>query len=295
MKKIIFAIIPFLFILFNNNIAFGQVTVDTTSLYKIETNDGNDFIGNIMSEVDGKISLKTEKLGVIAISRLDIKKITKIEVVKVVDGSYWLENPQAARYFFAPNGYGLKAGEGYYQNVWVLFNQFSVGITDNISLGGGIVPLFLLGVGSINPVWFVPKFSIPIVKDEINVGGGALIGTVLGEDGTGFGIVYGSGTFGSRDKNVTFGLGYGYAGGDWANTPMVNLSAMIRVGPRGYILTENYWIDTGGSSMLLLSFGGRSMVKRIGIDYGVFVPINEDIGQFIAIPWLGFTVPFLIN
>jgi hypothetical protein len=291
MKKTIFMLIPILILLINVRIVFGQATNDTTAIYRIETNDGNEFIGKILLDADGKIMLRTEKLGVINIYRSDVKKIIKLDVVKMVEGRYWPENLQSARYFFAPTGYGLKAGEGYYQNVWVLFNQVSVGITDNISIGAGIVPLFLF-TSEYNPVWLVPKFSIPLVKDKINVGGGAFMGLVTGTKNSGFGIVYGSSTFGTRDQNLTLGLGYGYAGGQWANTPLINISALIRTGPHGYFLTENYLIDAGETTFVLLSLGGRSIIKRTGLDYGLFIPLAEDMGGFIAIPWLGFSIPF---
>ena len=291
MKKIIFTIIPILILLLNVPSAFGQAVIDTTTFYRIETNDGNYFIGKIMADVDGKISLKTDHLGTLTISRIDVRKIIKLDSLRMVEGNYWPENLQSARYFFAPSGYGLKAGEGYYQNVWIFFNQVSVGVTDNISIGAGLIPTFLFGTGII-PVWLVPKFSIPLVKDKINVGGGALMGLVTGVEGTGFAMVYGSSTFGSRDKNLTVGLGYGYAGDSWASTPLINVSGMVRTGPHGYFLTENYLVDTGETVACLLMIGGRSMLNKAGLDYGLIIPIEEEMGRFVAIPWLGFTIPF---
>ncbi len=65
-----------------------------------------------------------------------------------------------------------------------------MGVTNYFSIGAGIVPVFLFGGGA-TPVWITPKFSIPVVKDKFNVGAGALVGTVLGASGTGFGLLYG--------------------------------------------------------------------------------------------------------
>jgi len=48
--------------------------------------------------------------------------------------------------------------------------------------------------------------SIPVSKEKFNLGGGALLGTVLGAEETGFGILYGISTLGSKDKNVSLGL-----------------------------------------------------------------------------------------
>lgn len=164
-----------------------------------------------------------------------------------------------------------------------------MGLTDYFSLGAGIVPLFIFA-GTATPVWVTPKFSIPVVEDKFNVGVGALTGAVIGESNSSFGILFGSATFGSKDKNLTLGLGYGFAGGEWANTPAINISGMLRTGPRGYLITENYYLGLDGESLAILSFGGRRIVKKMSIDFGGFIPISSDV-PFLIIPWLGISVP----
>jgi hypothetical protein len=284
--KIGFAFL-FLFIL---TLSVKSQTTNDTTLVNIETVDGNEFIGQIVIEDSLKIVLKTEKLGEISIFRSDIKRQEIIEIQQIKEGKYWFHNPQSTRYFWSPNGYGLKKGEGYYQNIWVLWNQFAYGLSDNFSIGGGIIPLFLFG-GTPTPVFITAKFSIPVVENKFNLGAGAIAGTILGEEETGFGILYGISTFGTPDNNVTFGLGYGFAGGEWASSPMINVNGMFRVSSRGYFITENYYINAGGENLVLITLGGRSIIKKAALDYGLVIPI-ADIGQFVAIPWLGFTVPF---
>ncbi len=262
---------------------------DSTQQYRIETVDGNEYIGFIIEQNNDVIVIMTERIGAITLRKIDIKKMTVINVKQIKNGQYWFENPQSTRYFWQPNAYGLKKGEGYYQNVWILFNQASIGITDNVSIGAGIVPLFLFAGGS-TPVWLTPKVSIPIKRDKVNMSGGALLGTVLGEEDANFGIAYSNITFGSRDKNITFGAGYGYAGGDWADAPTFTLSAMIRVGKSGYFLTENYYIGSAEEDIMLFFLGGRRMIKNSGIDFGILIPSNTG-GDVVAIPWLGVTFP----
>lgn len=291
MKKSLLLLVFLLVISFHNSLA--QEQEETIPLYRIETRDGNEFIGSIVSENEETVQLQTERLGEITISRADIRSMQRLQGTLGQDGEFWVENLQATRYFWAPNGYGLKSGEGYYQNVWVLFNQASVGITDNISIGAGMMPLFLFA-GAPTPMWITPKFSVPIVEEKLNLGGGALMGTILGEENefTGFGIVYGVSTFGSRDRNLSVGLGYGYAAGSWAKAPMINVSGIIRTGKNGYFLTENYYLNTGGENGILLSLGGRRMIRKVGLDFGLFIPFSEDMDNFFALPWLGFSVPF---
>jgi hypothetical protein len=271
-------------------ISIGQTTQDTT-VFQVETNDGNEFLGEIVLQDSVNIILKTQNFGELTISRANIKSLKQVNVQQIKDGKLWFENPQSTRYFWSPNGYGLKKGEGYYQNIWVLWNQFSLGLSDNFSVGGGIIPLFLFA-GSPTPVFLTAKFSVPVVENKFNIGGGGIVGTILGEEGTGFGILYGLSTFGTPDNNVTVGMGYGFAGGEWAKSPMINVNGMFRVSSRGYFITENYIITAGGESVVIISLGGRSIIKKAALDYGLILPLSTDFDGLIALPWLGFTIPF---
>jgi hypothetical protein len=272
---------------------WGLVTIFTSevinhNLESIETLDGNEFLGEVLKEDARSVTINTRKYGEITLSKSEIKSRNKVEVQQIKKGKYWFPNPQSTRYFWSPNGYGLKKGEGYYQNIWVLWNQFSYGITDNISIGGGIIPVFLFGGPT--PVFATLKFSIPVVKEKFNVGGGAIAGYVLGEEGAGLGIVYGLATLGSHDANVTFGMGYGFAGGEWAQAPLININGMFRVSSRGYFITENYIVSVDGETIVVLTLGGRSIIKKAALDYGLVIPVSEGIP--FAFPWLGFTIPF---
>ncbi len=271
------------------NLAFGQIQPDSSKIVRIETLDGNDYLGILVAEDSLKIEIETTILGKIVIPRTSIKVMARVQTSDIKGGQLWGENTQATRYFWSPNGYGLKKGEGYYQNIYVFWNQASVGVTDNFSIGAGTIPLFLFGLST--PVWFVPKFSIPVVKDKFNLGIGALTGVVLGETNAGFGLVYGLGTVGNRNNNVTLGLGYGYAAGQWASTPVITLSGMVRVGPKGYLLTENFYIGVGDEYVAIVMLGGRTVTKKVGIDYGLFSPMSNNIEKFRAYPWLGITIP----
>ncbi|MCC7507375.1 MAG: hypothetical protein IT259_18865 [Saprospiraceae bacterium] len=256
----------------------------------VETIDGNQYVGWIVDQNADVLVLKTDNLGEIKLPKKQIKLMRPVRTTEMVNGEYWPENPHATRYLFGPNGYGLRKGEGYYSNTWIFFNQISYGITNNFTLGAGIIPLFFFD-GAASPIWITPKVSIPIKKDMFNVGVGGLFATVLGEDVGTFGVAYGQFTIGPRDKNINFGLGYGYAGDDWASTPTISISGTYRAGKKFAFITENYIFDTGDSNVTLLSFGGRFIGRNLAIDGALVMPTNTD-GFLIAIPWLGINVPF---
>lgn len=264
---------------------------DTTTVYRIETNDGNEYIGTIRSRDTESLTLKTVRLGEITLRMADIVSIETVLKNRIKNNLFWFDNVQATRHFFQPNGYGLKRGEMYYQNVWVLFNQFSYGFTDKFSLGLGVIPTFLLsGTAAGIPFWLTPKLSIPLVDDRVNVGVGVFYANTLGSGEGGVGIAYGLSTFGHKDKNLTIGVGYGFSDGDLGQLPAITVSTLIRTGQKGYFISENYFIVTADETVALVSIGGRRMVKRTSLDFGLFVPYSTDQPILIAIPWLGFTV-----
>jgi hypothetical protein len=193
MKKLLSGL--FLIIILCFCIGLSAQNAPDSTLVQIETLDGNQFIGKLTNEDSEKLVIVTDNLGEIVIKLSDIKSRKAIHSSQIKKGEFWFDNPQSTRYFWSPNGYGLKKGEGYYQNVWVLWNQVAVGINDYFSISGTIIPLFLFG-GTATPVFISPKISIPIEKNKFNLGAGALLGTVLGESDTSFGIVYGVSTLG---------------------------------------------------------------------------------------------------
>jgi hypothetical protein len=269
--------------------SYSQEKNDST--YRVETVDGNEYIGKIISRDSSGITMTTAQLGTITIKASDIKKVTVIGAIRIENGRAWLDNPQSTKYFLAPNGYGLKKGEGYYQNVWIFFNQFTYGITNYFSIGAGIVPLFLFA-GAETPVWINPKVSIPIIKDKFNLGVGVLAGTVIGLENSGFGILYGTGTIGDRDRNVSFGIGWGYSDGGLTHSPSINFSLLYRTSPKWYFISENYYIGVSGEPIGILSFGSRYVTRKLGIDFGLFIPFQKGMDGFAAGPWLGINVPF---
>lgn len=264
-----------------------------SSVYLVQTNDGNEYTGILISDNGNEIILKTKNIGEIKILKSNMESMQLVSASEIKGDQIWTHTAQDARYFFAPNGYGLRKGEGYYQNTFLFFNQVSYGFTNNFTMGLGMIPLFLFA-GAPTPVWLTPKVQFPLIKDKLNIGGGALIGTILGLDteeggSNSFGIAYGTITAGSRNSNISFGLGYGFAGGEWGNYPSINFSGMVRISERWYLVTENYLFDGGTSSAGVFSGGARCMFKKCSIDFAV-LEVGAD-GTYYPVPWLSFAVP----
>jgi hypothetical protein len=76
--RIVFFVMFCFAVLFVN----AQNTGDTI-LVKIETTDGNEFIGQVMSDDSTKTVLKTEKLGEITILKTDIKHTESVQIKQI--------------------------------------------------------------------------------------------------------------------------------------------------------------------------------------------------------------------
>lgn len=224
--------------------------------------------------MDGVITFQTDNLGQIQIKESDVKSIEELQSgVK-----QWPEHFQTAFHFITPTGYGLKKGEGAYQNVWIMFNSATYGITDNFSIGVGTIPLFLFGA-DIFPIWITPKFSVPIIENKVNLGAGGLFGSVERE---GFGSMYGLATFGSRNANFSIGLAKSLS--DGADESLVLVNGSLRITQNTYLLMENFLVAGEAATYI----GGRSMLGRASIEYGIVRGSDFD---FIGIPILGLTIP----
>ncbi|SMO38914.1 hypothetical protein [Gracilimonas mengyeensis] len=260
-----------------------------STMYRITTNDGNHFVGSIVDDNALEIVLKTKEFGEITIQRSNISKMEEYESGKNKSDGYWFENPHPTRYLFGTNAIRQEKGSYYFQNTWVFFNNINAGLTENISLGVGFVPLILIGAESF-PIWVQPKVSIPFAKDNLHIAAGGLFGEVIGLETGGFGYGYGIMTVGNIDKNFSLGLGYGFADGEWSRTPYISLGGMLRMTRKMSLVTENYIFSAGNENYGILSVAIRAGGENFAIDYGLIRTTDEM--DYIGIPWLGVTIPF---
>lgn len=290
MKNLIQTLL-FTILVFATSNVFGQKTnisepVDSTKTYKIELNDGSIFIGNILQKDSVNLVMITSSIPKLEIPISEIKTIEIVIELNLKNGIYWFPNPHATRYLYAPSAFNLKKGEGYYQNTWLFLNSFNVGITDNISIGGGLELISTFTAR--DPIFFItPKVGFK-VTEKFHAGGGVLFARI---PGTSLGTIFGTGTYGSEDHNITSSLGWGFVDGEFSQRPIITLSGMTRVSKRVALVTENWLIPTG-SYYGIFSYGVRFLGEKIAVDLA-FIN-NPDIaeGIIIGIPYVSFNVKF---
>ena len=254
--------------------------------YRAETTGGAVFIGPLVAETEDDVTLETD-FGTVTIRRAHLERFQAIDPARIRSGVYWFDNPQPTRHLFTPNALSLGRGQGYYQNAWIFFNNVNYGISDHVSIGGGLVPTFLFGASEV-PFWLLPKASVSLPDVPIHLAGGAMIGGVIGNSA--LGLLYAISTVGTADRNLSVGVGYGYEDGSLARRPALNVSGVVRLSASMYLVTENYVLPSDGG---VLSAGLRWAPENFAVDFGLIRPVGADIGAgFIGVPWLGVAIPF---
>ncbi|MDO6389701.1 hypothetical protein Q4E40_06155 [Pontibacter sp. BT731] len=275
----------------------AQAQTDTTltksvvgKRWIVETRDGSVIQGIFLGQTDGGIRLQTDSAGEILIPHTQIKSTQIIDDSRMHDGAYWFENPNATRYLFSPSAFSLKKGEAYYQNTYLVLNSFNIGITDNITMGGGFE---LISTFSGTPAFYLTPKATFEINNKWRAGGGLLYMNVIGvgEDFSGLGIGYGIVTYGNSDDNATLGMGYGFVDGELSSKPVITLSGMKRLSSRIGVVSEN-WLVPWDSYYGVFSYGIRFMGERLTVDLA-FIN-NRDIAEAIPIgvPYVDFVIKF---
>ena len=263
---------------------------DSSKVYLIDLKDGSRLFAKVM-EVDGdKVRVKVASNAPFVISYSQIASAKEVLPERIKNGKYWFENPHATRYLFAPSARNLKKGEWYYQNAYLVLNSFNYGVTDYFSIGGGLEIISTLAFG--RPLFFItPKVGFE-VSEKLNLGGGIIYYSTDDNRRRHFGIGYGIATYGTSDRNLTAGVGWGYFYGEFLNKPIVVLSGMSRVRRRWSLISENWIAYIEGEYQGIFSYGVRFFGEKMAVDLAFLV--NKDIFEalFPGVPYVDFVVKF---
>ncbi|HUQ98135.1 MAG TPA: hypothetical protein VM166_01695 [Gemmatimonadaceae bacterium] len=243
--------------------------------------DGSTIFGRVAGVVADTVDFDTEG-GRLRLPIASIRDIKAIAASDVHNGDYWFPNPNSTRLFFAPTGQMLKQGDGYVSDYELFFPGVAYGLTDNLTIGGGVS--LLPASPSDQVYYFTPKIGVSF-SDRVHVATGVLVAGTQG--GTG-GIYYAVGSVGDGNSSVTIGGGYGFAGGKIESKPVGMLGAEHRISRRIGIVTENYLLPVSDDNVLY-SFGLRFMGEKLTTDLAL---VNVAGSGIIGVPYVDFVFRF---
>jgi hypothetical protein len=263
------------------------VAADTSQRQLVTLRDGSSLLGRI-TQSWGDSARFQSAAGAIVLQRASVRSIRLVSASSIHDGTYWAEDPNATRLFFAPTARMLRKGEGYLANHWIFLMDGYAGLTDRVTLGASMT-LFPSDNFLKNNVYFVsPKIGLS-QSERFNTAVGAWIGGAPFSDAAGaintFGIAYGVATWGGADAAFTLGGGYGFAEGKLARNPMVMVGGTRRISRRLTFVTEN-WIFPNVQDHPLISAGFRTIGESISWDFGGMTVLGTGDGA-VFVPWFG--------
>lgn len=246
--------------------ASSPTTVVADTVSEIRLKDGSLLVGRIESTTDTQVVLMMRTGRRMEIPRAEILSIRRATLQP--NGEVWGDDPNLSRLFFSPTGRTLPKGEGYVSAYFLFLPFVGYGVTDWVTLAGGtpILP------GLIGEVFYVaPKVRVlQQGKTSVSVGALSFFVTRAVDEGNA-GILYGVGTYGSRDHAITLGAGWFYAQGDgFAGTsdePVLLLGGERRISRRVKLVTEN-WLSVNPGVNGVVSGGFRFIGERLSADLG---------------------------
>ena len=235
----------------------------------VRLRDGSVVYGRVVEETPDRLVLVTVTGVRLELPRAQVESV-RVSAGRAVNGAFWAEDPNSTRLFFTSTARPLKKGNGYISSFMLFLPLVAYGVTDRFTIAGG-TPILPDAFGR---MWyFAPKYTV-VKRDRSAFALGAL-GFILPADvvdNGSVGILYGAGTWGTRDRAITAGAGWGYvwASGtsEVANDPVIMIGGETRVSRRVKLITEN-WMFTSGGTNGFVSGGMRFIGDRLSADLGV--------------------------
>jgi hypothetical protein len=291
---IVFAI---MMLIAGNAIAQQVITGEVSKTYMVTLNDGSTISGKLLSITDNEVVIQSGTMGEVRLQKANIKTMTEVSSFNEKKSGIWFTNPNPTKYLLGNSAIPLEKKSGYYQNTWIFVNTFSYGITNNISISAGfeIISIFAGGDGPY-AFYINPKASFKIANN-FYAGANILYANTIRtiEEFGGLATFNGFATYGNNNNNITCGVGFGWADGEFSTKPVIVVSGMVRASSRIGFVSEN-WIVPGvgenGGYYGIYSYGIRFLGEKISIDLAFLN--NPDIASaiIIGIPWLDFVFNF---
>lgn len=237
------------------------------SVTEVRLRDGSVVVGRVERETETMVVIVTAAGTRVEIPRAQIVGMRR--VVPRAGGEVWPEDNNVTRLFFSSTGRPLPKGEGYVSSYWLFFPFVGYGVTDRITLAAG-TPIIPGGIGKL--FYVAPKVAL-YDRGRFSLSAGALsfFSTEYINEGS-LGIVYGVGTYGSRDNALSFGAGWFYADVEeeieTSNEPVFMLGGERRVSRRVKLITEN-WFAVNPGVTGLVSGGVRFIGDRLSADFAL--------------------------
>ncbi len=208
----------------------------------------------------------------------------------------WFAPTNRTNYLISPSALGLKKGEAYYQNIYGVYNSVAYGFTDHLTVKAGIFIMPILNL-TLNP-----KLTFPI-EENLHIGvASSSFFLATNDDIEGTSSIYGIGTYGNSNNNVSAGFGFGFDQSGLGAVPMFSFSGQKRISKNISLVSDNL-IFAAKNNFAMLSLGCRLMGKKMSFDLALLSIHTEEFDLFSEppsniklvwyhLPFISFIRPF---
>lgn len=273
----------------------NQSTVSPNQ-YEITLADGTKLNAVVISQDSSRLVVKTGNLGTVYVPANQVIRMERSTVARSRQTGYAHPAEGYANLFpqylnFTPTAFQAERGRAYYRNSFIYVNQVDVGVTDNWSIGAGLVtPIAFVWAG-----WLATKVSVPIgPRARVGIQAQYLLGSVMLFTNETFSASYVQGvvSLGSSQNNVTFGLGKSLDRN--ATGSLLTVGIVRRASPLLTFISENQLSLTSGSRTSgKLGAGLRFDRQRHSFDVSANLALglyrgfsNQTIASFL--PWASY-------
>ena len=268
----------------------GGPAAAADKLVAVELRDGSRLVGRVVAEDADSLTVATSGGLEVVVRRDTVVSMSDVGE----DGRAVSADPNYSRLLFAPTGRPLKKGDGYFSDYELLFPGVAYGLTDNITLGGGVS--VIPGLGLDEQLFYVsPKVGFDL-GDRAAVSVGALLAGAGGggDDSESAYVGFAVGTFGSPSKSLTLGVGIGDTTGEFTDAvPILMAGGTITVSRHVALVGETWMFlnDDFRMSEQPFGVGVRLFGERLSADVGLIL-VGELLDEGFPLPWLSVTYHF---
>jgi len=252
--------------------------------------DGKTFVGTIIEQDETHLTLRSETGVEVRIPRSTVASIREALAPK---GLFTRRDPNDSRLMFAPTGRPLRKGDGYFSDHYVVFPGVTYGVTDHVSLAGGVSVVPAVGISE--QVGFASARIAHQPSDRFALAAGA---------GEAAAMLFGVGTVGRPEHSLSVGLGFGGIRDEgsypdyrrrfrWRRAPILMVGGNVQLSNNVALVSENWLLLGDDFELSRQPFGLalRFFSDRISADVGV-VFVGEVLREGFPVPWLSVSYHF---
>ncbi len=249
---------------------------DTAQVHILETKWGDRLIGRIVKIENLELTFQLNQRSILTYAFAEIKSVgvygedefEDLDLVgnKKSDNTAW--GPE--NLIYSSTGFNYPARTGEVRNLELLITTFDYGVSDNFSLGGGIVvPVALI---------LRTKFAAEVTKNfNVGIGINNVI-PVIEADPFVVSHAYLAGTLGNRENFISATAGYGFTLGDFGDSAFIlSFGGSLSISKRWRFVVDALWVTESGETGLVPGFMLGWSKGSTRLEFGTAVLPDTDV------------------